>query len=86
MEIELYQLRQMLKDAVEHGIKACLIETGQDKPFISQRRAWKIYGKSLVELWRANQIITPEQHGGGNNMIRYSKLELDRAYKTHKRI
>jgi hypothetical protein len=82
MEIESFQLRQMLRDAVEHGITAYRVEIGLEKPYLSLRGANKIYGKANVDKWIKNGIVHPNKDGLKNCKIRISRIELDLVSKT----
>lgn len=47
----------------------------QDPPFLSQRRAWQLFGKSNVQRWVDTEKITPHKRPG---RIEYCTADLRR--------
>lgn len=65
---------------VVHAIK----EDSNDPEFISQRRAYAMFGRSNVDRWRKQGLVQPTEHPGKME-YRTSDLRLLQRRKNDKR-
>lgn len=68
-------MRDVLKDIAKAGAIQALIETGQLKPFVTKAEAYRLYGRSNVEKWIRNGLITPR--GGCGEKWRLERAEME---------
>jgi hypothetical protein len=85
INIEPFELRQLLKEVTEIAVLSYRIAEGKEKAWISQRAAWRIYGKSNVDCWLRKGIVSRQKDGERNSTVRYDRLELERAALTSNR-
>jgi hypothetical protein len=85
INIEPFELRQLLKEVTEIAVLSYRIAEGKEKAWISQRAAWRIYGKGNVDCWVRKGIVTRQKDGERNSGVRYERLELERAAKSSNR-
>jgi hypothetical protein len=85
INIEPFELRQLLKEVSDYVLTSYKIAEGKEKAWISQRAAWRIYGKGNVDCWVRKGIVTRQKDGERNSGVRYERLELERAAKTSNR-
>jgi hypothetical protein len=85
MEIETFELRRLLTDAVELGAKRARIDDGKEPAFFNRSQAWLTYGKANVERWIRQGLITPKKDGTANSMVRLDKIELAILAKSSNR-
>lgn len=85
IQIETYELRNLLIDAVELGYKKALQETGQMKTFISQREAYRLYGEVTVKRWVSEHLIEPDKDGNNTSKKRYDRMRLEILAKSSNR-
>lgn len=85
MEIEFYELRQLLKDAAELGSLKTLIAVGNIPEMISQREAYKLYGEGTVKRWVKEGLIKRHKDGDATSKVRYSRIELDTINRANNR-
>jgi len=57
IEIELFELRRLLTDAVELGAKKALQEAGILKPYLKKSEAYRLYGRGVVDRWIEEGLI-----------------------------
>lgn len=70
-----YRLAAMLKAQAELGALVALKAAGNIKPYISKHEAGKIYGRTQVQKWLDDQVVTPRQDEPGKRM-RLDIIEL----------
>lgn len=85
MEIELYQLKNIMMDMAEIGYKKALKEMGQLKPFLSKNEASKLFGRKTVERWIREGLIEAHKDGNNTSTIRLDRLELEALAKASNR-
>lgn len=83
IQIEEYQLKKLLIDAVELGIAKYEAKHGKIERFISQRKAVRIYGAS-INRWVKAGFIKPKRGIGINSKIQFEVAELEALQKTNK--
>ena len=86
IQIETYELRSLLSDAVELGYKKALQETGQIKPFLSQREAYRLYGEVTIKRWVSEHLIFPDKDGNNTSKVRYDRMKLEILAKSSNRL
>ncbi len=77
MQIEPFELRQLLSDAAELGANRALESTGLAKTFLSQRQAYKLFGIKRVKRWHQEGLVKRYKDGDKTSTIRYNRLELE---------
>lgn len=85
MEIEIHELRSLLKDAAELGSLKTLIAVGQIPEMISQREAYKLYGEGVVKRWVKEGLLRRHKDGDATSKVRYSRIELDTLNRSNNR-
>jgi hypothetical protein len=85
INIEPFEFRQLLKEVSDYVVSSYRIAAGEEKSWISQRKAWKMYGKNNVDCWLRRGIVTRQKDGQRNSTVRFDRLELERAAKTSNR-
>lgn len=77
MEIELYQIKNMMQQMAELGAAnyAKMMSPGNDS--LSQREAYRMYGEARVRRWVRNGNISTQRSGDTKqSKIIYSRAEL----------
>ncbi len=77
MEIEAFQLRNMLIAAAELGATRALIKVGKIKPFMSKSEAYKLYGRGTVDRWIAEGNLKPCKDGNNTSTVRIDRMRLE---------
>jgi hypothetical protein len=77
MEIELFELRRLLTDAVELGAKKALQEAGILKPYLKKSEAYRLYGRGIVE-----GLIKIRKDGNQSAAWRLDRIELEIVAKS----
>ncbi len=73
-------LERIIKEAVGIGEKKKAIELGNEPKFLSQNKAYKIYGESNVDTWIRKGIVKKYKDScKPNSRVRISCLELETA-------
>lgn len=70
-----HRLAALLKTQAELGGLVALKAAGNIKPYISKLEAGKIYGRTQVQKWLDEHVVTPRQDGCGKRM-RLDRVEL----------
>jgi hypothetical protein len=73
-----------LVNAAELGAMKALAAVGFGKPFISERAAFKKYGKYTVKRWIIEGLVTPVQDGP-NAKKRIDQVEIEAVAKVSNR-
>lgn len=77
MQIELYQLKNIIMTASRLGATMVLTEMNPASDNLSQREAWKLYGRSRVEKWVEQGLLKPRREGASANCKKYfSRTDL----------
>lgn len=84
--LEIYELRDLLRDANELGAVQALVSAGIVPEFISQRESYRLYGKGVVDRWVKEGLIRRHKDGNNTSKIRYSKIELETLAKSNNRL
>ncbi len=86
INIDTFDLKNLLEAANRHGAKQVLIEQGLLRDSISQRKAWELYGRAIIESLRNRGLITRtvgvgsnRADGKDNSKSTYSRAEIDAA-------
>lgn len=74
MELQEFQLRQMLSTAAEMGAKSALREMGVDKTQISKAEAYRRYSRRRIDRWVRERKIMPVK-SRGSVLFNVSELE-----------
>jgi len=86
MEIQSFELRQMLIDAAEVAVLKYRIETSQEKAYLKKAEAYRTYGRSTVDGWIKQGLIQQFKDGSGKTAtVRLDKVELVILSKTSNR-
>lgn len=88
MEITLqkFELANLLRDASELAVKQYRIERGEEKPFISQSEAYRLFGEGVVKRWVKEGLIKRKKDGNNTSTVRYDRLELEILAKSNNRL
>lgn len=88
MEITLqkYELANMLRDASEIAVQRYRIERGEERPFVSQREAYRLFGEGTVKRWVQEGLIKRKKDGNKTSTVRYDRLELEILSKSNNRL
>ena len=82
MEIELFELRCLLTDAVELGAKKALQEAGILKPYLKKSEAYRLYGRGIVDRWIEEGLIKIRKDGNQSAAWRLDRIELEVVAKS----
>lgn len=82
MEIELFELRRLLTDAVELGAKKALQEAGILKPYLKKSEAYRLYGRGIVDRWIEEGLIKIRKDGNQSAAWRLDRIELEIVAKS----
>jgi hypothetical protein len=85
MIISLNQLSALLNDAAELGAKAALTEAGLLKPYISKSEAVRMAGRTNLNRWVQEGLITLIKDGPSTAKIRINRLQFESVMKTSNR-
>lgn len=86
MQIDLFELKNLLSDAAEVATVKTLIEVGKLSPFLSKREAYRLYGAGLVKRWIEEGLIKVNKDGNNTAKCRLSRVELEELSKANNRI
>lgn len=76
MNLDVYELKTMLRDIAELTANSLASKLGHQKDEISQREAFRIFGEANVKRWVQIGAVTRIKIGEGNSKITYSYNEL----------
>ena len=79
------EYRRAMLDAAEIAAQKVLVSTGQLKPYMSLRQAYKLYGERNVERWRKEGLIKAVKDGDRNSKVRIDRLEIESVARTSNR-
>ena len=79
------EYRRAMLDAAEIAAQKVLVSTGQLKPYMSLRQAYKLYGERNVERWRREGLIKAVKDGDRNSKVRIDRLEIESVARTSNR-
>lgn len=82
MDISTFQLEKIIKITTELGAVIALIRTGKLKPYLKKSEAFRLYGRSNVEHWIEEGLITPRKDGGQSASWRIDRIELESIVKS----
>lgn len=86
MNIELFELKNLIKDAAEVATIKTLIEVGQLPPFLSKREAYKKYGEGVVKRWISEGLIKVQKDGNNTSKCRLDRIELESLSRANNRL
>jgi hypothetical protein len=78
------EYRNALIDAAELGARKALQAIGYDNTYMSERAAFKKYGKYTVKRWIIEGLVTPVQDGP-NAKKRIDQVEIEAVAKVSNR-
>jgi hypothetical protein len=82
MDISTFQLEKIIKITAELGAVIALIRAGKLKPYLKKSEAFRLYGRSNVEHWIEEGLITPRKDGGQSASWRIDRIELESIVKS----
>lgn len=71
-----FELRNIIMECTKIGSQQTLIEAGLTSQFLTQRKAYELYGEGRVKRWVAEGLVHRRKDGDNNSTVRYDKLEL----------
>lgn len=78
IQLELYQLKNLLRDMAKLGVAEYIRNQQPAKDLISQREAYRLFQEARVKDWRKRGFITPVRMGSEkNSKLQYSRFELE---------
>jgi len=77
LQLEAFQLKAIIREAAEMGAVLALTKTGQLKPYLKKSEAFRKYGRSNIENWVAEGLITIRKDGGHSATWRIDRLEIE---------
>lgn len=86
MEIELYQLTNLLNDAADLAVTKALVDLGKLPSFISRREAYRRYGEGVVKRWIEEGLIEVHKDGENTATCRLSVVRLEALSKANNRL
>ena len=82
MDISTFQLEKIIKITAELGAVIALIRAGKLKPYLKKSEAFRLYGRSNLEHWIEEGLITPRKDGGQSASWRIDRIELESIVKS----
>jgi len=82
IEIDSFELRRLLTDAVELGAKKALQEAGLLKPYLKKSEAYRLYGRGIVDRWIEEGLIKIRKDGDQSATWRLDRIELEIVAKS----
>lgn len=82
--LERFDLKMLLADAMEIGMKKAMVETGVLKPYMSKNEAYRVYGRGIVDRWLREDLIKPIKDGACAK-ARLSRMDLEILSKCSNR-
>ena len=79
------ELQVMLAKAAEIGATRALAAVGSIKPYLNKQEAFKLYGRSNVNRWLKEGLITPRKDGTASANWRLDRVELETVSKASNR-
>lgn len=71
------QIIHQIQDAYRAGYKRCLQDKGQIEPYISLSKAYRMYGRRIVERWINESLIDVIKDGDINTKCRISREQIE---------
>jgi len=78
-----YQLQLLLQDAAEMGAIYVLSKVGKIRTFLKKSEAFRLYGRSNVEYWIAQGLLTSRKDGSHSSSWRIDRMEAEALSKSH---
>jgi hypothetical protein len=76
-ELSNHTLFLLLQTAAELGAKQTLCRTGIIKPYLTKAQAYREYGRSNIESWMGQGLITPRKDGDHSASWRIERIEAE---------
>lgn len=83
--VEKLEMKNIIAEAVKLGIMQFQVETLNLPRYLSKNKAFKMYGRRLVEFWIDSKLIKEIQDGPGKQ-IRLDRVELEQLAATSNRV
>jgi hypothetical protein len=83
--LERLELLNLMAEAVRIGILQSKSFDSTNTKYISQSKAWTIYGRRNVTFWHKSKLIQRIQDGPGRR-YRYDLYELEKVASTSNRV
>ena len=77
MEITDAQLLAVIGKAAELATTKTLIITGHLKPYLKKSEAFRRYGRTNIEHWLGQGLLTPRKDGDHSAAWRLDRLEIE---------
>jgi len=82
IELELYELKNILKEMAELGAASFAKQIGVGRDEITQREAYRKFGEANVKKWVADKLVKKIKIGNRTSPVTYSLSELKVIAKT----
>lgn len=86
MELELYQLTNLLSDAADIAATKILVQMGQIPATVSRREAYRRYGEGVVKRWIREGLIEINKDGNNTAKCRLDLVRLEALSKANNRV
>lgn len=86
MEISKEQLSTLLEQAATLGAIKALASSGATKPFLKKSEAYRLYGRSTVERWFKEGLLTPIKDGSDSASWRIDRVQIESVAMTANRM
>lgn len=86
MQIELFELKNIIQDTAELTATAMLVKSGKLSSVLSKREAYREYGEGVVNRWIAEGLIQVRKDGNNSAKCRLNRVELESIAKANNRI
>lgn len=86
MQIELFELKNLLSDAAEIASIKTLVELGHLPATLSKREAYRKYGEGVVKRWISEGLIKVRKDGNNTSKCRLDRVELEILSRSNNRL
>lgn len=88
MEVKLdyAELRRLLKESFAAGHAQALEDMGKKKPFMSKAEAYRKYGRTVVDRWINEGLISLIKDGPDSSKIRIERKQIEQVAISSNRI
>jgi len=84
--MDLKTLSRLLNEAASKGAKDALADAACLSNTLSKAQAYRLYGRSIVDRWLVEKLISPVLTGGKNTKKYFDKIQLERVAGASNRI
>ena len=86
MNIELYQLTNLLSDAADLAATKVMVTLGKYPETVSRREAYRRYGEGVVKRWIQEGLIEVKKDGDNTSKCRLDLVRLEALSKANNRV